>query len=428
MKKLYLITLLFPFVLFAQSYLISNIPLPRTYIINLDPYPCDEECLQKYINNDLIFSFLAHAGSKLENTEQDGIREKYAALFNITPKITSKKLRIALLLPYKKIGRYAASTANASFAYLLAKNRPFELKSYKIESESYEDILKALQKIDKDEFYYVIAPLTEEGADVITKINPNLNIYFPTINKKDADTTSTSLYYGGIDYRAQSDLLLKEAAAPLVIFYDNSPLGKKLANYEEGEFKNIILKETSGTLPNEDIADIKKLSRIANKSRPVIKILIPKQTTNLEKELKENKKINQASFFVNTPIIKSGMIMSQLTLYDTNATNVLSNQGNYDPLLLSMTQYQDRKNMIIANSITHNKDVLIETNALLGNDIVYDWINYTTTVGIDYFFHHLNGEKREYNISIENNQMIYDIQLLQPSVYRFIPYKSALKE
>jgi aryl-phospho-beta-D-glucosidase BglC (GH1 family) len=93
-----------------------------------------------------------------------------------------------------------------------------------------------------------------------------------------------------------------------------------------------------------------------------------------------------------------------------------------------MTQYQDRKNMIIANSITQNNDVLIETNSILGNDIVYDWINYTTTVGIDYFSYIINGQKREYDIENLNNQMIYPIKLLQPSVSKFVPYKSSSKE
>ena len=120
--------------------------------------------------------------------------------------------------------------------------------------------------------------------------------------------------------------------------------------------------------------------------------------------------------------------MSQLTLYDTNATNVLSTQINYDPLLLSMTQYIDRKEMIVANSITLNNNVLIETNSLLGNDIVYDWINYTTTVGIDYFFHKITNENREYEITIEEDQMIYDIELLQPSLSRFIKYVSSVGE
>lgn len=419
MKKLYFITLIFPFTLFAQSFLISNVPIPETSIQNLDPYPCDKRCLERYLKNDLIFSFLAHAPLALQNKELEEARQKYILILNLKSQIISKKLRIALLLPYNKIGRYAASTTNAAFAYLMAKNRPFELKSYKIESEEYEDIANALKKIQEDEFYYVIAPLTQAGEDVIERIDPNLNIYFPTIHKKDANTISTHLYYGGIDYRAQSDLLLNEAESPLVIFYDQSIIGETLSDYQEREFYKKV--------SNTSTAYVNKKAQTPNEKPSVVKFIIPSRTTNLEKQLKENKKINEGSFFLNTPIIKSGMIMSQLTLYDTNAVNILSTQTNYNPLLLSMTQYDDRKNMIIANSITHNKDVLIETNSLLGNDIVYDWINYTTTVGIDYFFYHLNGKKREYDIEIKDNQMMYPIKLIQPSLSRFIPYQSANK-
>nr|WP_321265415.1 hypothetical protein [uncultured Sulfurimonas sp.] len=423
MKKLYLLTFIFPVMIFAQSYLISNIPLPKTYIQNLDPYPCDEKCMQNYLDNDMIFSFLSHADTKLENEEHDEVRKMSISILNLGSSISTEKLRIALLLPYKIIGRYASSTTNASFAYLIAKNHAFEMKSYKIESESVEDIKKALLQMSKDDFFYVIAPLTQKGADAIAEINPDMNIFFPTINKKDISSTSSYLFYGGIDYKAQSDLLLKEAVSPLVIFYDQSSIGEKLSIYEEKQF---IYDEIDQNLTQEEIN-----TQIVDANKTVVKFSIPKRTTNLEKQLFENEKIVNGSFFINTPIVKTGMIMSQLTLYDTNATNVLSTQINYDPLMLSMTQYEDRKNMIIANSITKNNNILIETNSLLGNDIVYDWINYTTTVGVDYFFSLATREDREYNIEIQDNQMIYPIELLNPSLYRFvkhIPKKSYIEE
>ncbi|PLY14224.1 MAG: hypothetical protein C0628_04535 [Sulfurimonas sp.] len=416
MKKLYFLILLFPFVFYAKSFLISNIALPKTSIQNLDPYPCDEKCLQEHLDNGYIFSFLAHADEKLANEELEKERARYLSALNIKWFMQESKIRIALLLPYKKIGRYAASTTNASFAYLMSKNHPYELKSYNIEDESHEEILTALIKIREDGFYHVIAPLTQTGEEIVSTINPDINIYFPTINKKDTNTTSNYLYYGGIDHRAQSDLLLKEALSPLIIFNDNSEIGQQLTYHQEYKFKHKYSEDENTTLQRN------------NKNLTVIKFSIPQRITNLEKQLKDNKKINAGSFFINTPIIKSGMILSQLTLYDTNATNVLSTQTNYNPLLLSMTQYQDRKNMIIANSITQNKDVLIETNSLLDNDIMYDWINYTTSVGIDYFSHLINGEKREYDIEIQENQMIYPIELLQPSFSRFIPYKSVYEE
>lgn len=411
--------MLFPVVLFSKSFLVSDITLPKTDVQNLDPYPCDEECLQEHLENGYIFSFLAHAGEKLEDDVLESRRQEYMAIFNIKKVFIESKLRIALLLPYKIIGRYAASTTNASFAYMMSKNRPFELKSYKIEDESFDAISNALQKIQQEGFSYVIAPMTQAGEEIVSRIDPEINIFFPTINKKDAKNASSYLYYGGIDYRAQSDLLLKEAISPLVIFYDQSAIGEQLSEYQDYAFRAKFSQDRNSTA----------LSTIQTTEKPtIIKFSIPQQTTNLEKQLKENEEINAASFFVNTPIIKSGMIISQLTLYDTNATNILSTQTNYNPLLLSMTQYHDRKDMIIANSITQNKDVLIETNSLLGNDIVYDWINYTTTVGIDYFAHLISGEAREYDIQNVDNQMVYPINLLQPSFSRFIPYYSLHKE
>lgn len=439
MKKL--IFLLLPLVVFAQSFLISNIPIPKTYIQNLDPYPCNEECLQEYLDNDMIFSFLAHVDRKLDNKEQDEIRMISISLLNLGSRIISEELRIALLLPYKTIGRYAASTTNSAFSYLITKNHSFELKTYKIESENSEEIRTTLAKIQEEGFDYVIAPLTQKGADTLAQIDPEMYIYFPTIHKDDINSTSPYLIYGGIDYKAQSNLLLKEAVSPLVIFYDKSTIGKRLSLYEEESFKNrtfvdenltITIEEFSAQIEedieNQEIVNMLDEDTTEDENITVVKFSIPRRTTNLEKQLKENKEIAEGSFFLNTPIVKSGMIMSQLTLYDVNATNILSTQINYDPLLLSMTQYNDRKEMIVANSITQHNNVLIETNSLLSNDIVYDWINYTTTVGTDYFFHLITNDSREYNIAIEDNQMIYPIELLRPSFSRFTKYISAREE
>jgi len=409
MKKL--LFLLFPLVLFAKSYLISDIPLPRAYIQNLDPYPCSESCLQEYLDNGMIFSFLAHAESKLENEDQEQLRMMHISILNLGPTIKTDTIRIAMLLPYKTIGKYTASTTNAVFAYLIAKNRSFELKSYKIENETVEDIQRAISEIQNDGFSYVIAPLTQMGADAVLSIHPQVNIYFPTIHKNNPESITPYLYYGGIDYMAQSDLLLKEAVSPLVIFYDSSSIGYQLSSYAEKKFKENPENNTD---------------EILNYDKKVIKYSIPTRITNLEKQLKENEHINQGSFFINTPIVKTGMIMSQLTLYDANATNILSTQINYDPLLLSMTQYDDRKNMIVANSITEHNNVLTETNELLNNDIVYDWINYTTTVGIDYFYNLITKDTQAYTIHMQNNQMIYNIELLRPSLSRFVKYTPTL--
>jgi len=393
--------LLLPLFLSAQSFMISNIPLPKTYVQDLDPYECDEICLQEFLDNGYIFSFLSHANSKLDNSTQNEARVMFVSIFNLGgASYSGENLKIALLLPYKRIGKYAASTTNAAFAYLMTKGHPFMLKSYKIESEESEDIAVALEEIQEDGFEYVIAPVTLKGANNIIQINRDRHIYFPTIHKNDINSSSPLFLFGAIDYKAQSDLLLEQAVSPLVIFSDKSNTGQKLS---------LAQKEAFLSMDEENI---------------VINYSLSRKRTNLEAYLKENEKINDASFFINTPIIKSGMIMSQITLYDVNSTNILSTQINYNPLLLSMTQYSDRKNMLIANSITEHNKVLIETNSLLGNDIVYDWINYTTTVGVDYYYSQITEEDRVYSTQIIDNQMAYKIELLKPSHSKFILEKS----
>ncbi|MEJ2501666.1 MAG: hypothetical protein P8Y65_11240, partial [Campylobacterales bacterium] len=122
------------------------------------------------------------------------------------------------------------------------------------------------------------------------------------------------------------------------------------------------------------------------------------------------------------------MIMSQLTLYDVNATRVLSTQINYDAMLFDITQPQDRENMIVANSIGPQNSVLVEGNKLLQNDILYDWINYATSLGIDYFYHLSTRTPREYAIPIEGHQIAYPVTLFHPAASRFEPYLPVLPE
>ena len=290
MKKL--VILLLPIAIFAQSFLISNIPIPKTYIQNLDPYECDEVCMQEYLDNDMIFSFLSHADEKLENDMHDEIRVMNISILNLRATVLSSKVKIAMLLPYKKIGKYASSTTNASFAYLITKGHPFELKSYKIESEEEDEIQRVIELMQEDGFNYVIAPLTLKGVQSIINLGAPINFYFPTVNKKDVLTDSIYLTFGGIDYEAQSDLLIKEAVSPLIIFSDKSQTGQKLARYEEESFKyTTVIDDTEDNTTQEiglfemfteEIEKEVKTKRVLNKENVVIKHSITKITTNLE--------------------------------------------------------------------------------------------------------------------------------------------------
>ncbi len=421
-RKIVLLFLFFPALLQAEAFLISSIPLPKTYVMNLDPYPCDEECLKEELQNNKIFSFLAHANDiQLESKELQEAKNIYIAVFNLGSSNISYGLKFALLLPYKKIGKYATTVTNTVFTYLMTRNDSFEMKSFTINSEEREDIDKALQEIESEGFGYIIAPMTIKGAKNLISLDPQANVFFPTIHKNDVETSASNIYFGAIDYKAQSQVLLKNASPTLVIFYDRSPIGRKLTAIEEElflhpDFQDDTQTQEYETMPQEESQPQKK----------VIKFSIASRTTNLENQLKDNDKLNDSTVFLNTPLVKSGMILSQLTLYDINTTNTLSTQINYDPLIFSITQYDDRKNMIIANSITKTNKVFTHSNALLGNDIRYDWINYATTVGMDYFFSKITNLPREYDIDMIENQLYYPIELVQPGIARFVRFEPAV--
>ena len=418
----YFLLLLIPFFLIAESTQVSSIPLPTTYIqlIDIDE-ECDNDCLQEYLLDGQIFTFLALAADTLECMELEDERMIYVGLFNIgSTNLVKEELKIAMILPYKLIGRYAYSTSNAVFAYLLTRNHPFVLKNFQIDNESPEEIERVLDEIKEQEFHYVIAPLTPKGARAIVENEEELNVYFPTINKNDLNTSAENIYFGAIDYKAQIEKLSEQASSPLVVMYDKSAKGKKLYKqtkevYMESE---LPFKET-GRKEFFEEREEEYDPKLEPKKRKVIAYGIDRKTTNLKWHLKENKKIQFGTFFLNTPVIKSTMILSQLTTYDTNITNILSTQINYDPLMFSMTQKQDRDNMYIANSVNINNNILIEANSLLSNDIVYDWINYASTIGADYFYHAITNTERAYQLPMLDNQILYPISIVKPSGTRF---------
>lgn len=390
-----------PLFLYAQSYLISKVPLPRTYIQNLDINPCDNLCLEQYLAHGEIFSFLANVSDTIDDTRLNEARLIHTTLLNLgSVNNPNESLHIALLLPHRQIGRYAYSTTNSLFAYLLAQNIDYEFKSFLIDDESRKSIVDALAKINQEGYNYLIAPLTLKGAKNLIGESYNLNIYIPTINKSDIKNSSSNIYFGGIDYKAQIDKLTDYSSDPLVIFYDQSSLGESL---KEKTRDSYILHESE--VPEKHLYSYG----------------IDQRTSNLKPYLNGNKKIEYATFFLNTPIVKSGMIMSQITLYDVNTTNILSTQINYDPMIFTITQPQDRKNMIIANSITVENNTIVEANNLLNNDISYDWINYATTIGADYFYFLSSDNRREYPLEMIDNQVSYPITLVEPGFSKFLP-------
>ena len=88
---------------------------------------------------------------------------------------------------------------------------------------------------------------------------------------------------------------------------------------------------------------------------------------------------------------------------------------------MTLTQDKDRENLIIANSIdTINKELKDEIITFGGN-INFEWVDYSTLVGINYLYY--GGNTSLIKTKISNNQAIYNPKLYKSTETGFLEIK-----
>lgn len=378
--------------MFAVGTKLSHIPATKNIFIDLDESVCDDTCLQGYLDNKEIFSFL----SKYTNLSEDDTLKtqfySYQALFRASND-ENTLLKVAVLIPQKSIRRYAISTTNSVIAYMLSKNDNFEIKVFNSVDEEDSSIENAIKELKEQNYQYVIAPVTKKGALNLMKYSQNLLVYIPTLHTNEFEELNSNIIFGGIDYKGQIKKLLSYANEKITLFSDGSTLSEDL---------NLMVKENVPSIAYEKAINNSKIS--------------------FKSILKNNKKIDNSSVFLNTPLVKSSLIASQFRVYEREPYILLSTQINYNPLLLMLTQFEDREKLFIANSIGTTSMRVVETNAIFGHNITYDWVNYSTTLGMDYIYSHylVPTENREFKELVDENQVTYDISIYKPMRYKFV--------
>ncbi len=390
--KIFLIILISISILFAKSDKLSHVPPTKSIFIDTTALTCNSQCMEDLLIRGQIFTFLSKYNStNSELYEMQSEFDYYRRVFRIFDE-EALSIKVAILIPQKSIRRYAISTVNSVIAYLLSKQNNFELKVFNSINEDEVSINRELEKIKNENFTYLIAPVTKEGATNIINEAGNLIVYIPTINKDIFKDVETNVVFGGINYEKQIDALLKYSNSKIAYFSDGSALSNSLNQHLVEKSPNIVYSKN-----------------------------ISKSKINFKRILKNNRKLNNASIFMNTPLVKTSLISSQLRSYEIKPYILLSTQINYNPILLTLTQYQDRKNFYLSNSIGRSSVALEEINALFGHDIVYDWVNYSTSIGIDYFYTKFfaTTEPRNFTEHIVEGQVDYDVSIIRPKVYKF---------
>ena len=305
----------------------------------------------------------------------------------------STMIKIAVLVPQKTIKKYAISSVNSVISYLLYKNYYFDLNVFNSGDEREESITKALAEIKAGGYHYIIAPMTGEGAQIVANNVQDTLVFIPTLHRSNVRSAGSNIIFGGIDYDQQIAMLAEKANERVGTFEDGSSLGNQLNNY------------------------VKK-----NNNRVFYEKRVESPKANFKQMFKGNSSLSNASLYLNTPLVTSSLIASQLRANSINPYMLLSTQINYNPLLLTLTQYEDRDHMYIANSIQKAPAALEEINAMFGHDIVYDWVNYSTSIGADYLCQQFFDGKvqRTFKENIAGGQVVYKTSLYQPGRNEFI--------
>ena len=387
--KFTIFILIFISAIYAKDQIPSPILPAKNIFMNLDVKKCNRSCLIDLLEQGKIFSFLSVYKNHSEFDDIQNEYDKYASIFHIYID-TNIKANLAMLVPEKVIRRYAISTVNSTLAYLLYKKYNFDLKVYNCTDESETSLLSTLAKIRDDGYKYILAPLTEKGAKIVSQNSDGLIVYIPTVNKKMIKNLNPNIIFGGIDYDNQIQKLLTYATNKVAIFSDSSDIAHELNSYIQNNTQNIVYTKE---FKNSNI--------------------------NFKKILKWNKRLDNSSIFLNLPLVKASLLASQLRVYDRTPYNLLSTQINYNPMILTLTQYEDRQALLIANSIGKTDDGLTISNTLLDSDISYNWVNYSTSIGADLLYNNyfLQEAKRNFTEEVKDGQVQYKISIVKPKRY-----------
>ena len=303
-----------------------------------------------------------------------------------------KSINVAIVYPSRIVGRYAKSSMNTILGYLSYMNASYNVKVYDTQNESPESITKAFEALKTDGYEKVIALFTPRAIDTLHNLDSSsLNVYLPLSNKDDYEVYNDNFIYGAISYDKQIEKLLEYSNINNTMFYQESYIGKQLKVKYEKQIPNTV---TTKLIKNK---------------------------RNYFKWIVKDHKLNNSTLFLNTKLVKTSIILSQLRAYETTPKVILSTQLNFNPKIIALTQEKDRRNFVVASSIDKVDDKLIDTIEMYGGDIEYNWVDYSTLVGINYLFDssHTNG----INTKIEDNRVVYEPKLYKTTRFGFLEIK-----
>ncbi len=302
------------------------------------------------------------------------------------------KIKVAFIYPSSLVEKYAKTSLSTISGYLSYQKADYDLTIIDSTNENYENINSAFAKAKQNGVTKIIGLFTPSAISSLDKIvTSDIKVYLPLIEKSDALTNNENLIFGSISYDQQVKKLISYSNTNNAMFYQNTYIGNKLKKaYDSSVYDTRVRKEISKT------------------------------ETNF-KYIVNDYKLNNSTLFLNTDLVKTSLILSQLRAYDISPKAILSTQVSYDPMLMLLTQDQDRDKLVIANSIDSVNNELRDEISTFGGNIVYEWVDYSTLVGINYLYYGNNSNLVQ--TKIIENQAVYNPKLYKSTEVGFLEIK-----
>jgi hypothetical protein len=311
---------------------------------------------------------------------------------NVQVDTNKVKIKIAFIYPSTLVEKYAKSSLNTISGYLSYQKADYDLTVIDCTNESYENINLAFAKVAQEGITNIIGLFTPSAVNSLDKlVSSDVKVYLPLIEKKDSLSNNESLIFGSISYEQQIKKLNAYSSSNNAMFYQDSYIGNKLKRaYESSVYDTRVRKEIS-------------------------------KNENNFKDIVKDYRLNNSTLFLNTDIVKTSLILSQLRAYDVYPKVIFSTQLNYDPMLMLLTQDKDRERFVIANSIDVINKELKDEILTFGGNIIYEWVDYSTLVGVNYLYYGYNSSLIQ--TQIVNNEAVYNPKLYKSTDVGFLEIK-----
>ena len=361
---------------------LSSIPPAKITYINLEPEFCDNACLNELIKADLLASFMARFEPAKIN--DNTLLELYISLGGEAILKANKSGKIAVIIPQKIIKSYANVVSNAVLSYVLKQDADIEIKFINSNDESPQSLTNAMQTARAQGFNYFIAALTSNGANIINSlVLSNELIYIPSVHSSFIINPKPNLIFGGIDYKEQISALLAYSNEKIVAFDDGSSLGQKLNEYVRMQSTDYH----EASIVGKDI--------------------------NLNDTLSKKSKFDDASIFLNIPIVKASLVATQMRGFEIKPYALLSTQINFLPNIFNAIAQRDRQSLFIANSLNPINDLFLGLGDLFDVDFRYSQIGYSSAFGAEYIYTNFidKSADRIFTERVENSQVLYGVKI-----------------